>query len=132
MKMKNGVKNFAELDAWKMARQLRSEIYKASKTFPRDETYALISQMRRPAISVTANFAEGYLRYSVQENIQVCRQSRASAYELRDHCTAALDSGYISKKVFDELNALSISVIKLLNGYTRATMTRQQNAKKST
>ena len=92
----------------------------------------LISQMRRPAISVTANFAEGYLRYSVQENLQFCRQSRASPYELRDHCTAALDSGYISKKVFDELNALSISVIKLLNGCIRATMTRQQNAKKST
>ncbi|HEU0368200.1 MAG TPA: four helix bundle protein [Candidatus Acidoferrum sp.] len=130
--MKNGVKDFTQLDAWKMARQLRSEIYKASKIFPRDETYALISQMRRSAISVTANFAEGYLRYSVQENIQFCRQCRASAYELRDHCTAALDSGYISKKVFDELNALGISVIKLLNGYIRATMTGQQNAKKST
>jgi four helix bundle protein len=132
MKMENGVKDFTDLDVWKMAGQLRSEICKASKTFPKDETYALISQMRRPAISGTANIAEGYGRYSFQENIQFCRQSRASAYELRDHCTAALDSGYISKKVFDDLNALSISVIKLLNGYIRATITRQQNARKST
>jgi len=130
--MGNGVKDFTDLDLWKMARQLRSEIYKASKTFPKDETYALISQMRRPAISVTAKIAEGYGRYSFQENAQFCRQSRASAYELCDHCTAALDSGFLSKKVFDDLNALSISVIKFLNGCIRATMTRQQNAKKST
>ena len=129
MKMENAVNDFAGLDVWKIARRLRSEICKASQTLPKDET---ISQMRRSAISVTANFAEGYLRYSVQENIQFCRQCRASAYELRDYCTAALDSGYISKKVFDELNALSIPVIKLLNGYIRATMTGQQNAKKST
>jgi four helix bundle protein len=89
-------------------------------------------EMRRPAISVTANLAEGYLRYSFQENIPFCRQNRALACELRNRCTAALDSGYISKKVFDDLNALSISVIKLFHGYIRATMTRQQNARKST
>jgi len=121
-----------ENDVWKMARQLRSEIYKAGKTFPRDETCAPISHMRCPAISVTGNIAEGYGRYYFQENMQLGRQSRASAYELRDRCTGALDSGYISKNVLGELSALSISEIKLLNGYIRATMTGQQKAKKST
>ena len=129
--MENGVRDFTDLDVWKMARKLRSEVYRICKTFPKDETYALISQMRRTAISVTANIAEGYGRYSFQENIQFCRQSRASVYELRDHCITSLDSGYLSKEAFDELNATSISVIKLLNGYIRATRTRQQNAKKS-
>jgi len=132
MKMENGLKDFTDLDAWKMARQLRSEIYKASKTFLKDETYALISQMGRPAISVTADVAEGYGRYSFPQNIQFCRHSRASAYKLRDCCTEALDSGYFSKKVFDNLDALSISAIKRLNGYISATKTRQQDAKKST
>lgn len=102
------------------------KIYSVCKTLPKDESYALASQMRRAAISVTANIAEGYGRYSFQENIQFCRQSRASAYELRDHCTTALDAGYISDKAFEELNSLSLSVIKLLNGYIRATRSRKE------
>jgi four helix bundle protein len=85
MKMENGVKDFNDLDLWKMASQLRCEIYKASKILPKDETYALISQMGRPAISVTSDIAEGYGRYCFQENIQFCRQSRASAYGFPSH-----------------------------------------------
>lgn len=123
--MENGVRDFTDLDAWKMARRLRSEIYRVCKDFPKDETYGLTSQMRRAAISVTANIAEGYGCYSFQENIQFCRQSRASVYELRDHFTTALDAGYISERAFAEFNALSLSVIKLLNGYIRATKARK-------
>jgi four helix bundle protein len=131
MKMENVVKDFTDLDVRKMARKLRSEIYGASKTFPKDETYALISQMSRAALSVTANIAEGYGRYSFQGNIQFCRQRRTSVYEPGGLCTAALDSGYISKIAFKDLNALSISVIELLNGYISATKTSQQSTKKS-
>ena len=127
--MENGIKDFTDLDAWKMARKLRLEIYSVCKTLPKDESYALASQMKRAAISVTANIAEGYGRYSFQENIQFCRQSRASAYELRDHCTTALDAGYISEKAFEDLNSLSLSVIKLLNGYIRATRSRKEKLK---
>ena len=131
MKMENGIKDFTDLDVWKMARQLRSEICKASKTFAKDQTYALVSQMERPAISVTADIAEGYERYSFQANIQSCGQRRAWVYEFRNPCKPALDSGYFSRKVFEDLHALCISAIKPLNGCIRATMTRQQNAKKS-
>jgi four helix bundle protein len=130
--MENGVKDFTDLDAWKMARRLRSEIYRACKLFPKDETYGLASQMRRAAISVTANIAEGYGRYSFQENIQFCRQSRASVYELRDHFTTALDAGYISEGAFAEFNALSLSVIKLMNGYIRATKARKAQGRQGT
>lgn len=127
--MENGIRDFTDLDAWKIARKLRSEIYSVCKTFPKNESYALAPQMRRAAISVTANIAEGYGRYSFQENIQFCRHSRASAYELRDHCTTALDAGYISEKAFEDLNNLSLSVIKLLNGYIRATRSRKEKLK---
>lgn len=127
--MENGIRDFTDLDAWKIARKLRSGIYSVCKTLPKDESYALASQMKRAAISVTANIAEGYGRYSFQENIQFCRQSRASAYELRDHCTTALDAGYISEKAFEDLNSLSLSVIKLLNGHIRATRSRKEKLK---
>ena len=81
-----------------------------------------VTQMRRAAISVTANIAEGYGRFSYQENLQFCRQSRGSAYELRDHFTTALDAGYVTREKFLELNAMALDVIRLLNGYIRSTV----------
>ena len=74
---------------------------------------------------MTANIAEGFGRYSYQENIQFCRHSRASVYELRDHFTTALDAGYISKEEYAELNEQAVAVIRLLNGYIRATKVRR-------
>jgi four helix bundle protein len=115
------ISDFTELETWKFARALRSEVYKITSGFPPDEKYGLISQMRRAAVSVTANIAEGYGRYSYQENMQFCRQSRGSLYELRDHLTTALDAGYIPNELFAELDSMAISAIRLINGYIRAT-----------
>src|SRR5690349_11413212 len=109
------VTDFSDLQTWQMARDLRKDVYRVSSAFPKLETFALTSQVRRAAISVTANIAEGFGRYSYQENIQFCRQSRASAYELRDHLVTAADQGYISAEQFREMNEKALSVIKLLN-----------------
>jgi len=119
------IRDFTDLEVWQVARNLRRAIYNASKNFPKDETFGLISQIRRAAVSITANIAAGFVRFSYQENIQFCRQSRASTYEVRDHLTTAVDQGYIAKLEFDELNETAISVIRLLNGYTRATTKRR-------
>ena len=110
------VRDFTDLETWQLARELRKGIYQVCKSFPREETFGLTSQIKRAAISITANIAEGFGRFSYQENIQFCRQSRGSVYEVRDHLTTGLDAGFLSKEKFDELNAKSISVIKLLNG----------------
>jgi len=98
------------------------------RRFPKEETYGLTSQTRRAAVSVTANIAEGFGRYSYKENIQFCRHSRASAYELRDHFTTALDAGYLSKDEFSALNQQAVAVVKLLNGYIRATKSRKDTS----
>lgn len=124
------VRDFTDLETWKVARTLRQEIYKVTQRFPPEEKYVLVAQMRRAAISVTANLAEGYGRFSYQENIQFCRQSRASAYELRDHLTTALDAGYISKEEHSGLNATAMSTIRLINGYIRSTRKLQQSPDK--
>jgi four helix bundle protein len=135
MKMENGktnplgpasaIKDFRDLETWKFARRLRLEIYRVCRNLPKDETHALASQMKRAAVSVTANIAEGYGRYSFQE----IRQSRAFAYELRDHCTTVLDVGYLNKEVYEELDGLAMSVIKRLNGYINATQGRKADSK---
>lgn len=119
------VKDFTDLTAWKAARALRKSVYLACCGFPRQETFALSSQMRRASVSITANLAEGYGRFSYQENMQFCRQSRGSVYELRDHLTTALDAGYITAEQFKQFDAQAIAVIKLINGYIRATKQRK-------
>jgi four helix bundle protein len=115
------VSDFTDLETWQFARRLRKELFHVVRSFPSDERYSLSSQIKRASISVTANLAEGFGRYSYQENIQFCRQSRGSLYELRDHLTTALDAGYISDAKYQELDAQAISAIRLVNGYIRAT-----------
>jgi len=123
------IRDFTDLEVWRFARLLRREVYGLSSRFPKEEIYGLVPQLRRAAVSATANIAEGFGRYSYQENIQFLRQSRASVYELRDHFTTALDAGYISKDEFTTVNRQAVSVVKLLNGYIRATRERK-DAKK--
>jgi len=126
------ITDFTELETWQVARKLRTAIYQVTKSFPAEEKFTLTSQMRRAAVSVTANIAEGYGRFSYQENIQFLRQSRGSAYELRDHLTTALDQGYISSEKYAELDELAKSVTRLLNGYIRTTKMRREAAKVAT
>jgi four helix bundle protein len=120
------VRDFTDLETWQLARELRRGVYAACKSFPRDEAFGLSSQIKRAASSVTANIAEGFGRFSYQENIQFCRQSRGSVYEVRDHLITS-DEGFLAKDKLNELDAKAISVIKLLNGYIRATIHRKNS-----
>lgn len=87
------------------------------KVFPPDEKYRLSDQLIRASRSVTANIAEGYGRYHYQENIQFCRQSRGSLFEIVDHLTVALDEGYLKKETFEALKTDVFAIIKKVNGY---------------
>ena len=120
-KLPQKIRDFTELEAWRLARNLRLELYRLTRRFPAEEKYGLAAQIRRAAISVTANLAEGYGRFSYQENMQFSRQSRGSVFELRDHLTTALDVGYVSREEYKELEGLAMQVIRLLNGYIRKT-----------
>ncbi len=119
------IRDFTDLETWGFARRLRVEVYRVCQGFLRNETFGLASQIRRTAVSATANIAEGFGRYSYQENIQFCRQSRGSVYELRDHFTTALDAGYLTKEQYAVLDRQATSVIKLINGYIRSTKERK-------
>lgn len=113
------INHFTDLEAWKICRKLRTEIYKTVILFPDEEKYNLKSQMRRAAISITANIAEGYGRFHFQENIQFCRLSRGSLYELHDHLISSLDLEYITRIQYDFLYDLVVQATKTLNGYIR-------------
>ncbi len=77
--------DFTDLDCWKLAHEIKKDVYKITLKLPKEETYNLKSQARASACSITANIAEGYGRFHYQENIQFCRQARGSLEETRDH-----------------------------------------------
>jgi len=114
---KKQITTFEDLEVWQLCRNLRKEIYKITKTFPNDEKYVLIRQIRTAAISSTANIAEGFGRFHYQENIQFCRQSRGSLFEIIDHLITSHDERYIDDEKYNVLKALSYRCIKVLNAY---------------
>ncbi|MFY0673629.1 MAG: four helix bundle protein [Bacteroidia bacterium] len=111
------LKSFEDLNVWKEATKLRRLIMEIIKKLPNYEQFELASQMRRASRSVTHNIAEGYGRFHYQENIQFCRTSRGSAYELLDQIISAFDEGYISDDEQNETRKQLDTTIKLLNGY---------------
>jgi four helix bundle protein len=81
--------------------------------------------MRRAALSVTNNIAEGMGRYHYQENIQFCRQSRGSITELIDDLNACFDEGYIDHATCDEHKKRAYELIKVLNSYVASQKRRK-------
>ena len=113
------ITHFTDIEAWKMARKLRIAVYNVIKKLPTEERYDLASQLRRAVISCTANIAEGYGRFHFQENIQFCRISRGSMYEIQDHLLTSLDNEYIAKEEYESIWDLSVNAIRVLDGYIR-------------
>ena len=109
---------FENLDVYKAARAFRKRIYRLIKMLPLEERWALGQQMRRAAVSVTSNIAEGYGRHHWQENTQFCRQARGSLLELVDHISVCMDENYAETEHLEQLKREDgLSLLKLLNGY---------------
>ena len=113
----NDSKSFLDLDAWKSCRELRKMIWTFCKTLPPIEKLRLADQIIRASRSATANIAEGYGRYNYQESIQYFRMSRGSLMEIRDHLSVALDCDYFSTEEYQTLDSLTVSCLRLTNGY---------------
>ncbi|MEM7483741.1 MAG: four helix bundle protein [Bacteroidota bacterium] len=111
------MKVYTELDVWKESRKLVGTIYNVTKEFPKEETYGLIHQMRRCAISVPSNIAEGCGRRTAPDTIQFLHIARGSLYELETQLYLSLDLKYINKPKFDSINNDIISCKKLVNGF---------------
>lgn len=111
-------RDFTSLEAWKQCRKVKLFFYKkVLVSLPAQEKYVLDIQIRKAAISITANIAEGYGRFHFREGIQFYRISRGSLYELKDHLTSCYDLQYITKDQFDEGITLIETAKKTLNGY---------------
>jgi len=118
--MEEKVKNFNDLKVWQDAHELVLEIYKVTKSFPKEEQFGLISQMRRAASSITANIAEGFGRFHYKDKIRFYQQSRASATELQSHILLSRDLKYLPRGNADQLFNQTSEVIKEINGLIRS------------
>ncbi|MEK7203089.1 MAG: four helix bundle protein [Patescibacteria group bacterium] len=121
--------SFENVKAWQLARDFRKNIYSATKQFFKEELYCLTSQIRRAAISIHSNIAEGYGRYSFQENIQLCRVARGSLNEVLDQLYVALDEKYINNEIFNNLYTEGRNVEITINGYINFLKEQQKKYK---
>ena len=110
------IKSFTDLKTWQEAHKLVLIIYKATKQFPREELFGLTNQMRRAAVSITSNIAEGFSRQSYREKVQFYSIAQGSNTELQNQLLVAKDVEYLEKTDFKEIVNQSIIVHKLLNG----------------
>ena len=112
----NNNKSYIEMDVWKKSRLLVSKVYFITKKFPKEEIYGLTNQMRRCAVSVPSNIAEGIGRSSKNETIQFLNYSRGSSYELETQLFLSFDQDYITEKELNEILELITECKKLING----------------
>jgi four helix bundle protein len=106
--------SFRQLEVWEKAHQLVLRVYRATKDFPSDERFGLVSQMRRAAVSVPANIAEGFKRHGKQDKVRFYNFAEASLEELKYFFILSEDLGYIESKA--EMSALADEVGRMLYG----------------
>lgn len=119
--------NYKDLLIWKKAMELVTEIYEISRTFPKEEVYGLTSQIRRSAVSIPSNIAEGKGRRSGAEFQQFLVQARGSLYELETQVQIAGNLGYIHVEKVEKLKLKSIEIAKMLNALLE-TIKRQRSS----
>ena len=107
---------YQDLIAWQKAKALAAEIYRATEPFPKTEIYGLISQVRRAAVSIASNIAEGQGRLTKGEFCHFLGQARGSLLELETQLSIAVDLGFLEADQFKKLEQQTSEVRMLLNG----------------
>ena len=100
----NEMHNFKELNVWKDAKDFSVYIYRLTRTFPESETYGIISQINRSAVSIPSNIAEGAGRNSNKDFSRFINIAIGSSFELETQLMIAYEIDFIEKKTFDEIN----------------------------
>jgi four helix bundle protein len=110
------IKSFTDLNTWKKAHQLALMIYRITEDFPKKEMFGLTSQLRRAAVSITSNIAEGFSRQSYKDKIHFYHMAQGSNTELQSQLLIARDIGYLKPDEFNKTAKQSVETHKLLNG----------------
>ena len=110
------IERFEDLIAWQKSRELTREIYQTSRQSEFARDYALVSQIRRSAISIMSNIAEGFERKGRGEFHQFLSIAKASCAEVRSQLYIAFDAGYINQYTFENLISQAEEVGRIIGG----------------
>ena len=119
------VRNYKDLEVWKKSVAITTKIYRLTSDFPNAERYGLSSQVRRAAVSVAANIAEGWGRGSVGEYIQSLTIARGSLMELETHLIVSCNLDLISSDALGAASDEIEEIGKMLNGLIGALKSRK-------
>ncbi|HLD63363.1 MAG TPA: four helix bundle protein [Candidatus Peribacteraceae bacterium] len=114
------IESFTDLIAWQEGHKLVLMLYSATNNFPIDEKYGLINQLRRAAVSITSNIAEGFRKNTVKEKRQFYQMALGSLTEIQNQLIIARDVGYIDTSTYKNINEHTNLVGKLLTGLLRS------------
>jgi four helix bundle protein len=118
------MRSFRDLRVWQGAMDLVEMVYKVSVAFPRHETYGLTSQVRRAAISVPSNIAEGHSRRHTKEYLNFLSVAQGSLAELQTQIEIASRLGYVTTSAVIEVLDSSVAVSKQLHALRNAILKR--------
>jgi four helix bundle protein len=117
-----------EFELYRRARAFRKALYGVIRQLPVEEKYCLGSQMRRAAISITNNIAEGHGRWYYQENLRFCRIARGSVEETIDDLNVCLDENYGDAVHIESLKKAARELVQRINGYASYLSKSKQGA----
>lgn len=117
--------NYKELIVWQKSVDLVTEIYKATAVFPKEELYGLTSQIRRSAISIPSNIAEGHSRRSTNDYLQFLKIARGSSAELETQLIISKNLNYLNPENFQILIEKTSEISKMLNAVITKLLTPQ-------
>lgn len=115
---------FRQLRVWQKAHELTLEVYRVTARFPREETYALTSQIKRAAASIGANIAEGCGRGSDADFSRFLLMAMGSASELENHLQLARDLNFLSEADFRRLNDATTEIKRMLASLLKTIKTK--------
>ena len=124
----NNYRSFEDLEVYKAAREFRKLMYRVAKALPDVEKFGLAGQIRRAAVSLTNNLAEGHGRFHFLDQIKFTLISRGSLEELIDDLNSCLDENYSSPAEVERLKTTAWHLLKLTNGYLRYLRDRKLGA----
>ncbi len=93
------IRSFEDLEVWQMGKEIVKEVYKLTKDFPKEETFGLVTQIKRAALSIPANIAEGFGRYHYLDKAKFYLNARGSLHELKSHLLIAQELGYLKAEI---------------------------------
>ena len=119
---------YRNLVAYQKAKEVRKQVYRLLKQFPKSEQFDLCDQLRRAAVSITSNIAEGITRYSAKDKVHFLEISYGSLMEVMSQIEVAEEEQYITTEQFHNIEILIADTARLLSGLQKSYITPSENS----